>query len=150
MSFLRNIALSNEIKKLESIILYLRQKAMAGSNPYQLQFFPAKNSYSYKTKYGKTNLITLNKNIAFGFIEKSKGPPSSPKKTISSSVTFKNKSSHETATLSTDGKITPGTIYLIDTKKKYMQALTLPIGQISYIRRYRYQNNNWIPIEEHQ
>ena len=123
---------------------------MASGNSYQLRFSPSEGLYSYKTETEKNNPITLNRNIVFGFLPNSKGPPSSPKKTISSAVTFKDKVSPETATLSTDGKITPGTIYLIDRKKKYMQALTLPIGQISYIRRYRYQNHNWIPIEEHQ
>lgn len=43
-----------------------------------------------------------------------------------------------------DGKIQPGSLYLTDTQERYLYALTIPVGQVSYIRRYRYDHHRWV------
>jgi hypothetical protein len=145
LSFLKSIALSHEIKKLEATMLYLRQKALASGTAQSLYFQPAKHSYQ-----NGENSILLHRDIHFGFLPQSKGPPSQPKKLISTPVTFKKNKSSECAIFHPDGTITPGTLYLIDSKKKYMQALTLSVGKVSFLRRYIYQKKKWVPIEDHQ
>ena len=70
-------------------------------------------------------------------------PVFSPEPRPVSSVDTLSETSLQKVIFSPDGKITPGTIYLTDFKKNIMVALTCPIGNISYIRKYQYDNNTW-------
>ena len=44
-----------------------------------------------------------------------------------------------------DGIIQSGTVYVIDSSKKCMYALSSPISQVSYLRKYSY-NGKWQPL----
>jgi Tfp pilus assembly protein FimT len=133
-----------ELDKLFNIFNYLQQRAIASNNSQQLTFNIKNNSYLYLSLTNKSISYQLSYPIIFGFLEAVKGPPSTPTKLINKAITFQTKNKTLTVTFLSNGKITPGTIYIIDKYKKLMCALTCPISQVSYIRKYIYKNGQWI------
>ena len=158
LSFFNRFILDNEVDKLFTVFSYLQQKAIATNQPQEVFFDLKENSYSYNLKdnnqstichpelvSGSTPSCKLPEVIKFGFLSGTKGPPSSPSSPISSAVTFKNVGDNlYKALFYADGKIQPGTVYLVDKDQKFMMALTCPISQVSCIRKYRYDSGKWI------
>ena len=142
--------LINEVDKLFVTFSYLQQRAIA-SNQVQKMFFDfSDRSYYYFDKTGKKSVYNLADSIKFGFMKNSKGPPGQTKKArnlIRNAVTFDLRNKPPRASFYPDGKITPGTVYLVDKEEKMMVALTCPLGQVSYIRKYKYDNGSWMLIE---
>lgn len=131
---------------------YYEENINYGKNPFAL---PAGHSFSdgwsvaplARSRMGTNKHINhkLTPNITFGFIDKAKGPPSNPIKNIDKSISFDSINNDEyKVTFCANGKIKPGTIYLIDKNKNYMVALTCPISQVSYIRKYSFNNGAWV------
>lgn len=135
--FLNDVVLTNEIDKFFSTFTYLQQKSIASNTNLELNFNQQENCYTINQKTHK-----LPKQIKFGFLHGSMGPPSDPKKLIEESITFK-KDKISKAIFYPDGKISPGTIYLVDENTKFMRALTCSISQVSYLRKYKYLKGNW-------
>ena len=126
-----------EIEKLYNIILYLQKKASINKQSESLFIDVEKNLY----KFGNT-IFYLAKNVEFGFIDGVKGPPSDPKNNITKAITFKN----NTIFFYPDGNISAGIIYITDFKKSCLYALSSSAQEISYIRRYLY-NQKWLLID---
>jgi type II secretory pathway pseudopilin PulG len=150
LSFFSHFLLQGEVEKLFSTFNYLQQKAIASNSEQELFFDLAKNYYFYKSKDDSQRLIEqkLPQQIKFGFLPNSMGPPSSPSKSISSSITFKYVNENQfRATFLGNGSISPGTLYLVDIKKNHMMALSCSISQVSCIRKYRYTSGKWICLK---
>lgn len=126
-----------EIEKLYTIILYLQKKASINKQIESLFIDVEKNLY----RFGN-NIFYLAKNVKFGFVDGIKGPPSDPKNNINKSITFKN----NTIFFYPDGNISAGIIYITDSKKSCFYALSSSAQEISYIRRYLY-NQKWLLID---
>ena len=138
LSFFQHYYLSQELQELHSIVSYLQHKSMATNTIQKLYIHPNNHSYSYeKNNHAVTHI--LNDNVKFGFMERVKGPPSSPKKAIEKSITF-HKNIIE---FYPQGTVSSGTIYLTDKNKHYLQALTCGISHISHIRTYLFTENKW-------
>lgn len=130
--FLKRQAVACEAEKLHMVFCYMQQSAIACNKNLLLKF--RTNSYSYE-QYEER----LPVGVEFGFKSNIKGPPSWPTHPISSPITFVNNQT----TFFANGKIQPGTAYLIDSGKNYLYAVTVPISQVSFIRKYRYSSGKW-------
>ncbi len=132
-----------EINKLYSIFSYLQQRAIASNEVQELSFDLAAKTYQFKTIQGTITTLRLPCSVRFGVLDRVKGPPSNPTKPIEKAVTFPSRQGVITANFMTNGKITPGTVYLTDEGGRCLGALTCPISQVSYIRRYTYDGQQW-------
>jgi len=119
----------SEVEKLYSICMYLQQIAMTTNQKQILIFNKTRSSYHYQGHEELLNPYTI-----FGTLNGLKGPPSTPENTISNPITFIGKQ----ITFTPTGILQPGTIYLTDKKKQHQYALTVPISQISFLRKYQY------------
>lgn len=135
--FLKQQTVACELEKLNMAFAYLQQAAITSNKNLNLKFDLSTNSYSYENYHEK-----LSKKIIFGTISGVKGSPSTITQTISNPITFTNNQ----VTFYANGKIQPGSVYLVDSAKQFMFALTIPVSQVSFIRKYKYQDNKWILI----
>jgi prepilin-type N-terminal cleavage/methylation domain-containing protein len=126
--FQRNI-IHLEINKLYAACMYAQRCAMVTNKPQKLKFDRVRRLYTINNRTEK-----LSKDIEFGFMAGSKGPPSAPSRVITSPITFKN----DEITFNPNGIIQPGSVYVVDSKKQCMYALSSPISQVSFLRKYRY------------
>ncbi len=132
-SFLNRILVRSEVEKLCVICRYLQNGAVVKNTQQALAFDAANNTYAYNNQHHK-----LSAQVTFGFLPGTKGPPSSPQAAIKNPITFpKGK-----ITFHPDGIISSGTVYLIDSSQQFMYALSSPISQVSYLRKYQY-NKGW-------
>lgn len=123
-----------EAHTLRATLWQLQQEARAQNKQKLLTFDELKNSYATGNETHK-----LSRYVKFGILKNVLGPPSSPNKLLKKSLTFKaNK-----ITITPDGILQPGTIYLIDDTEKLLYAVTVPIAGVSYIRIYHYLNKQW-------
>lgn len=138
--------LKNELERLEVIFYYLQQRAIATNTPQELLFDPIAQSYSFK-KNAQPITYTLSSRLCFGFIPTVLGPPGDPKNPISQAITFPLRDQNlHCVKLLPNGKIYPGAIYISDKQKNELGALTCGVSQVSYIRKYLYKSNRWIPL----
>jgi len=153
LDFFNNYFLSHELDKLFVTFSYLQQKAIASNKKYSITFDLVDNSYSYQSGSLVTvpELVTikLSDKVSFGFIDGVMGPPSSPTKKIEKSINLEKVINNSDRKFSKEvsfwpnGRISHGTIYLVDKSHKRMGALTCSVSQVSYIRRYKYENSGW-------
>lgn len=129
LSFLDNTIAHAEIDKLASACSYMQQKAMATNQEQLLVFDVQKNQYRFDNVQE-----ALSRRVLFNFLPNVLGSPGSPSHFISKAVTFSDSSIHFYPT----GIISSGTVYLTDTDKKIMYALSNGVSQVSYLRLYRY------------
>jgi len=122
----------SDMENLYAICTYLQQVAMVTNKKQFLAFDIASNSYSYHN-----HTENLSPYTRFGLINNTiKGPPSKPTSIIKKAITFIGNK----ITFTPKGILQPGTIYLTDKNKQYQYALTIPISQISFLRKYQYTN----------
>ena len=141
-SFFNRFVLKNEVDKVFTIFSYLQQKAIASNNQQEIIFDLQKNSYLMNSNSKENKLANV---VRFGFLPNSYGPPSDPTKLIQNAVSFKKYDQNKFKVIFyPDGKIESGSIYLVDKDYKYMLALTVPVSNISYIRKYEYEYGKWI------
>ena len=137
-SFVTKALVKNEIEQLHTTFSFLQQKALATGVKQKLSFDLSNNRYTYKLRSKKIT-HKLPTKVSFGFFPNALGPPSKANRPITQASTFPNQ-----ITFSPDGTITPGTIYLVDNNKKIMNALTVPVSNVSYVRKYRYGDKRWV------
>ena len=138
--FFNKFILTSQTDKLFATFSYLQQKAIASNQEQKLTFNLKNNTYSHDNKSYKLPEV-----VRFGCLPGAKGPPSSPSKEIKKSITFaKLSESQFCMSFYVDGKVSPGTAYLIDKDQKFMMALTCPISQVSCIRKYKYDDGRWV------
>lgn len=123
-----------ELDRLYTAFLACAHKAIASGTTQTISFDSKQMSY-------KCDGITypLANRVCFGSVEQSWGPPANPREPIKEPITFV----HQRALCYPDGKIQAGTIYLTDTNHTSMFAITSSVGQVSYLRRYRYTHQTW-------
>ncbi len=129
ITFLNRALVHSEVDKLYSICMYLQRCAMVSNQKKVLTFDTINNMYHYNDYKERFPHY-----VRFGFLPGTKGPPSSPSLIVKSAVTFKNHS----ITFYPDGIIQSGTVYVTDIHKQFMYAISSPIAQVSYLRKYRY------------
>jgi hypothetical protein len=123
--------LAAEIEKLYAVMTFLQRKAHAEKCDQILYCDTKTNTY----RFDNTN-IALGPSIIFGTDNGICGPPYKPEKIITDPITFKNHMIFFYA----DGTISSGTIYITDTQKSGVYALSSAVSQVSYMRKYKYQN----------
>ncbi len=118
-----------ELEHLYSVSYYMQRRALMLHVPQTLTFDVPKKMYHANGKSYR-----LPAHVQFGTAQGVKGPPSSPKETIQSPITFKNKS----ITFYPDGVIQSGAVYLTDVSKQCTYALSCAVSSVSYLRKYQY------------
>jgi len=146
ITHIKRYFLFNDVEKLFITFSYLQQKSIASNCQQDLVFDEAHNSFSYFGPSDKLCAQKLNKGVHFGFITGVKGPPSRPTDEIKKAITFTPSKEKITVCFFPDGKVTPGTVYLVDENKTVMGALTCPISGVSYMRKYRFDNKKWVVV----
>jgi hypothetical protein len=84
-------------------------------------------------RYG-TERIFLPKGVMFGWLAAVQGPPATPQALVTTASTF----AKNTITCSPEGTISSGTVYMTDSKKTVLCALSSGVGSVSFLRKYRY------------
>lgn len=87
------------------------------------------NSYRYGTER-----TLLPKGVTFGWLPAVQGPPATPRTPVTTASTF----AHHVITCSPEGVVSSGTVYLTDSKKTVLYALSSGVGSVSFLRKYRY------------
>lgn len=123
-----------ELEKLCALFLYAQQCARTSGAPIEIVFDQTKKSYSCGIY-----CETLPRHVVFGASPECKGPPSAPEKPITDAITFEKKR----AMCYPDGTIQSGTVYMLDTKNNISYAITVPIGHVTYLKRYEFGNHRW-------
>ncbi len=119
-----------DIEKLYATCRYLQQCAIVTNQKQILTFDTARHSYHYQGHEERLSPYSI-----FGIKNSSiKGPPSAPSNSINNPITFIGKR----ITFTPTGILQPGTIYVTDKNKQYQYALTVPISQVSFLRKYHY------------
>jgi prepilin-type N-terminal cleavage/methylation domain-containing protein len=121
-----------DIEKLYTTCIYLRQKAVSTHTEQLLEFDHANNTYRYDDTIEHLSTTTI-----YGFVKGVMGPPSSLQAPISTYNTF----DHNRIIFYPDGIIQSGTLYITDKDKKALYALTSGVGQVSFLRKYRYDGS---------
>lgn len=136
MSFLKKQIVYSEVEKLATVCLFLRQQALVTQHEQTLLF--DQNNHTYASQ---DCIYRLCSGVRFGFLPKMYGPPSSPKSLIHQAITFHN----QKISFYADGTMSSGTIYIVDAAGASCYAVTIPTGQVPFIRKYEYQQG-WIQL----
>ncbi len=142
-TFYARFLVQAEINKLYAICAYLQQRALASNESQSLQFDLAAHTYRFATVQGNTTMQRLPVAVRFGVLPRVQGPPGKPSATIDKAATFPEVSGMPTVSFMPNGKITVGSVYLIDSQQKCLGALTCSVSQVSYMRRYFYDDGKW-------
>ena len=132
--FLRQQSISSELDKLQIVCHLLQKQAVNYGRKEYLLFNVADHAYFYCN-----HTEHLTQGCFFNYIKGVSGPPANPKEAISLPVTFP----HQKIIFYPNGAISAGTVYLTDKYAKTMYALTVPISQVSFMRKYKYHNGSW-------
>jgi hypothetical protein len=128
IGFLHKHVVRSEIEKLRTLFHYLQHKALASNRDHTVWF----DETGYWYEGTKTTFPSC---IQLGAVPGVYGPPSHPTHEITQPHTFKENS----IIFYSDGKIKPGSVYIRDTRRTSLYALTIPVGEVSYIRTYLYE-----------
>ena len=83
---------------------------------------------------------TLSTGVSFVAPAGAQGPPAQPNKPIVSPITFHD----EKIICYQTGAATAGTLYIGSPENAEWWALTIPVGENSPIRTYRYHDDQWV------
>ncbi len=136
-SFFCRFLMRSEIEKMYTLFFYLNQRALVSNQEQTLYFDVEKNTYQSGERVEK-----LAPSLCFGILPQANGPPSHPTKPLTQPITFIDTTVH----FYPDGTISSGSIYITDNEHSLLYALTISVGHISYLRKYRFNNSSWIPI----
>lgn len=128
-SWFDSVIVRTEINKLHTFCRYVQQRAIATNKELILTIDRKTNSYQCE---GLREVFP--RQIAFGVMKNTKGPPGSPVSLIDNPVTFAHDEIHFYPT----GVISSGTVYIVDQARRYMYALSNAVSSISYLRLYHY------------
>ncbi|MFH1461461.1 MAG: prepilin-type N-terminal cleavage/methylation domain-containing protein [bacterium] len=142
-NFINKFILQNEVDKLFTIFSYLQQKAIAANIEHTLLFDLNKKTYEYcQTEY------KLPEKINFGILPGVLGPPAKPRKIIKEPILFEKLSDKIFRVIFyPDGNISSGSIFFVDIKKNYLMSLSCPVSPFSCIRKYKYENSQWVLLK---
>jgi type II secretory pathway pseudopilin PulG len=137
LAFLKQNSIGLELDKLQIVCQLLQKKAVSTGQKEYLSFNPNEHSYFYLNHFEK-----LADGLFFGVIPGVKGPPANPKDTITNPITFPG----QKITFYPNGTISAGTAYLTNAQNK-LYAITVPVSQVSFIRKYQYIHGIWIYLK---
>lgn len=134
-----------DLDRLHAVLVFMQRKALLEGKACCVSFDLKKNRYTADTVH------TLSRGVIFGAPDQVHGPPSRPTALITNSVTWpQGIITFYPASLDgqiiVPGAISAGAIYLTDTKKSCLYALTCDASAFTHIRRYRY-DNSWVLIQ---
>jgi prepilin-type N-terminal cleavage/methylation domain-containing protein len=124
----------HELEHMYSLSMYLQRRAVIEHRTLELVFNQENNSYSWLDSSHQ-----FARPVTYGILDAVKGPPSHPEKIVLNPISF----IHRKLVFFPDGSISAGTIYVIDTHKSCLYALTCGISQVALLRQYRYDNGTW-------
>ena len=132
--FLRQNTIEAELDKLQIICHLLQRQAVNTGHKEYMTLNINDHSCFYCNHTEK-----LANGVFLGFIPGVSGPPANPKQNIISAVSFPN----QKITFYPNGTISAGTLYLTNLQKNVLFALTVPVSQVSLMRKYKYQDGAW-------
>ncbi len=91
----------------------------------------------YVTSTGEVHKLV--QNVHFGVIPGVAGPPAEPHESLSHAITFVQ---HKIIFHPT-GVIQSGSAYLVDKDKQILYAVTVAVSGVSYVRLYKYDQQQW-------
>jgi prepilin-type N-terminal cleavage/methylation domain-containing protein len=134
-SFFDRVLVRHELERLYMLFIALQRRAILEMREYRLTLDIVGNSYTVGN-----HKELLARGVMFGTTADVKGPPSNSAQVIVRPATFP----HATVVFYPDGKIQAGTIYLTDKNNSCAYALSCPVGEITYIRRYSMLKGSWV------
>jgi len=134
--------LTNALTELELLCRCAQYIACASNQQQTITLDTQENTCSLTTKQ-TTWQVELPKTCSFGVLPHALGPPSEPTRKIMQAVTFPSENNQCKILFQPTGVISPGTAYIIDKQESQLGALTCGISQVSYIRKYVYNNRTW-------
>lgn len=137
-SFYQRLVLHHEVDMLHAQFLAASNRARVEQQVHEIQLNGPENSYQILGSRSQT-IHKLSSGISFGLLPGIKGPPAQPKGIVRIPITFEK----QRMVCFPTGTLQPGTLYITDTQKRWQYALSVPVGTISYLRKYRYHNNHW-------
>lgn len=117
------------LDQLYATCLMAQKRAMMTGITQEIVLEVDRGSYRYGTER-----ILLPKGVEFGYLAGVQGPPARPHDRVIMASTF----AHNSITCSPEGTLTAGTVYLVDSKKTILYALSSGVGSVSFLRKYRY------------
>jgi prepilin-type N-terminal cleavage/methylation domain-containing protein len=134
--FSRNMNVRAELETMHTLITSLHYRALATAQDQELFLDPEHHCYSYN----KT-IHALGSGVTFGFLPGTQGPPSKPLHPVTQPLSFV----HQKIICSAQGTLSSGVLYLTDAHKECMYALTIPVGEVAGIKKYRF-DNQWVAL----
>ncbi|MBS1986432.1 type II secretion system protein [Candidatus Dependentiae bacterium] len=129
ISFLDRLLVRTELNLLHATCCYAQQMAQINHEPCEIVCDLEKNSYRCDN-----HRRVLPQSVIFGVKQGVYGPPGNPHTRITKPITFQDSRMRA----SVEGTLNAGTVYLVDTGKRYQYALSSAITQVPYVRCYRY------------
>jgi prepilin-type N-terminal cleavage/methylation domain-containing protein len=137
-TFLQGNAVRAELDTLCITCRYLQRSAQARNKEQILTFDETNQSYTFQeTTYH------LPSTVRFGAGAGITSSPSNTHTPHNKPITF----THNKIIFYPTGITKSGTIYLQDIHGQYTYALSFPVSQVSYLRKYRY-DGKWIDITQ--
>ncbi len=135
--FLQRRAPYYEAQKFRQFCWYARQHALATGKDCVVTIDVKNGTYS-----GLGRSEKLLSGVIFDTVSGALGPPSNPTRPLLKPVTFKN----ETITLYAEGIVESGTVYITDSDRTVLYAVSSGVGHTSLLRLYKYQGS-WELVE---
>ena len=130
-----HLYVATQARTLQVTCWALQQQAFAQNKQITLKFNQTNNSYNcYPAQHTK-----LAPRVKFGVIPGVLGPPASPQKQLTHAITFLD----EIIVFYPDGRISPGSVYLVDDARRILYAVTVSVASISSVRLYRNIGGRW-------
>lgn len=126
-----------ELEKMYALFFFLQQRAIATNQQQELCINIETHSFTYADRSD-----SLASGVIFGYLPHTSGPPSKPNQLITAPITFAN----NCVIFYPDGTVQAGTIYFTDERATMMYAVTTPVATVSYLRKYRYEDDGWVQI----
>jgi type II secretory pathway pseudopilin PulG len=119
----------SSLDQLYATCLMAQKRAMMTGLKQEIVFEIDRGSYR-----SGAERTTLPKGVEFGCLAAVQGPPATPQALVTKASTF----AHHTITCTPEGSLSSGTVYLIDSKKTVLYALSSGVVSVSFLRKYRY------------
>ncbi len=129
MRFLNRAAIVTNIDVLYNACYCLQKTAMATNTTQELTIDAMQHSFESAGIHHQFPSI-----MQFGILPNVKGPPSAPLSFLSSAITFVDRKIR----FYPDGTMSAGIIYVTDTDKSMIYALSCGVASVSVLRKYRY------------
>jgi len=138
LGFLKQRMVQTDLNQLHIVCLFLQKQAIYAGRKKSIKFNLEDRAYFYDEQK-----VELNKNTRFDFTPGASGPPAKPSGPINSAITFPK----QKIVFYPNGTVSAGTVYLTNQQRKDMCALTVGVAQVTFIRKYKYQNGSWVYLK---